>query len=159
MLLAWFVSSPRHSGVNIPSRRLPFRDSRLPVKVALEAFSPFFPLDAEDSGLPVTILRYRVSNRSARNAAVSIAFAIDNPVGVERRNVTRRPGGEQRVNEYRKGNGFEGLVMRNPALSENDPQSGTFALCMLNTGEGKVTYLRGWPSAKCWARCERTRTS
>ena len=50
------------------------------MRVSLEAFTPFIPLDAEDSGLPVAILRYRVTNPNRAAAKVSIAFSIDNPV-------------------------------------------------------------------------------
>src|SRR5690242_1934436 len=56
-----------------PLARIDFRDARLPVHVALEAFSPFIPLDAEDSGLPLAFLRYRVSNPGQEPAQVSIA--------------------------------------------------------------------------------------
>jgi uncharacterized protein (DUF608 family) len=135
-----------------PMAGIAFHDSRLPVRIRLEAFSPFIPLDVEDSGFPVAVLRYRVMNTGKQTAAVSIVFSIDNPVGVERGSVTRRPAGLTRVNEYRDGAaGLRGLLMRNPGLPESDPYAGTFALCLLGAGEGKVTYLRGWPSAKWWA--------
>jgi non-lysosomal glucosylceramidase len=45
-----------------PLAHIRFEDSSLPVQVELEAFSPFIPHDADDSGLPVAILRYRVTN-------------------------------------------------------------------------------------------------
>ena len=45
-----------------PLAHIEFQDSTLPVKVELEAFSPFIPHEPDDSGLPVAILRYRVSN-------------------------------------------------------------------------------------------------
>src|SRR5207247_10189574 len=99
-----------------PLARIDFKDSTLPVQVALEAFTPFIPLDADDSGLPVAVLRYSVTNPGAAKAKVSIAFSIDNPVGVQ-----------GRAAEYRKGSGFEGLLMSNPFLPAEDPASGTFA--------------------------------
>ncbi|HEV2500557.1 MAG TPA: GH116 family glycosyl-hydrolase [Terriglobia bacterium] len=122
-----------------PLAHVDFEDSDLPVSVSLDAFSPFIPLDPEDSGLPVAVLRYRVVNPRAAKAAVSIAFSIDNPVGKE---------GCQ--NEYRKSGALEGLLMRNPFLAASHPLSGSFALAMLGTDEGKLTYLRGWPSARWW---------
>ena len=45
-----------------PLAHIEFQDSTLPVKVELEAFSPFIPHEPDDSGLPVAVLRYRVSN-------------------------------------------------------------------------------------------------
>ncbi len=45
-----------------PLARIEFQDPTLPVEVELEAFSPFIPHEPDDSGLPVAILRYRVSN-------------------------------------------------------------------------------------------------
>ncbi len=131
-----------------PLAKVAFQDSQLPVRVTLEAFSPFIPLDQEDSGLPVAVLRYRVSNSGMEDAAVSIAFALDNPVGIERPGPYGRPVG--RTNDYRQAAGLEGLMMRNPALSDSDVLAGSVALCLLNVGTGDVTYLRGWPQAKWW---------
>src|SRR5216683_2071682 len=107
-----------------PLARIDFKDSTLPVQVAIEAFTPFIPLDADDSGLPVAVLRYSVTNPGAAKAKVSIAFSIDNPVGVQGRGA-----------EYRKGAGFEGLLMSNPFLTAEDPASGTFALSVVAPGD------------------------
>ena len=122
-----------------PLARIVFSDAALPVHVALEAFSPFIPLDADDSGLPVAVLRYRVTNPGAASARVSIAFSIDNPAG-----------DHGRSNEYRKGEGFEGLLMANPFLLVADPLAGSFALSVLNSGDGKVSWLRGWRGGSRW---------
>jgi uncharacterized protein (DUF608 family) len=46
-----------------PLARIDSSDSTLPVRVSLEAFSPFTPHEPDESGLPVAILRYRVTNR------------------------------------------------------------------------------------------------
>ncbi len=126
-----------------PLARIQFRDRRLPVKVTLEAFSPFFPLDADDAGLPVAVLRYRVANPGTQPARVSIAFAQENPV-------TGGPGKDQRSNEWKKGDGLEGLFMRNPALEPEDPMQGSFVLAAVKP-QGRLTVLRGWPRAKWWA--------
>src|SRR5271154_5563721 len=64
-----------------PLARIDFSDSTLPVKVSLEAFSPFIPHEPDESGLPVAILRYRVTNPGVAPAKVSIAWSIENPSG------------------------------------------------------------------------------
>ncbi len=131
-----------------PLARIDFRDARLPVRVRLEAFSPFVPHDAEDSGLPVAILRYRVSNPGKTAAKVSIAFAIDNPVMAE------GPGANAtnaaRVNEFKEAEGLAGLFMRNPGLEASAPRAGSFALAVLNPAGGHVSHLTGWPKARWW---------
>jgi len=126
-----------------PLVRVDFEDSILPVRVALEAFTPFVPLEADDSGLPVAVLRYQVANPGASKVTASIAFSIENPAG-------EGDGAASRVNDFRQGEGFAGLLMRNPFLAAGDPLAGTFALSVLTGGGGKVTYLRGWPSARWW---------
>src|ERR1035438_3513005 len=65
-----------------PIAQIAFRDSRLPVNVTLEAFSPFMRRGGDGSGLPVAILRYRVHNPGKDAATVSIAWSIENPIGV-----------------------------------------------------------------------------
>ncbi len=132
-----------------PVARIAFQDARLPVQVTLEAFSPFIPLDPDNSGLPVALLRYRVKNPGAAKATVSIAFSLDNPVAAAG---GRRGAGDARTAEFRQGAGVQGLYMTNPLMAAADPQNGSFALCLLNPpASSKVTYLRGWPAAKWWA--------
>lgn len=132
-----------------PVARIDFRDRKLPVKVSLEAFTPIVPLNADDSGLPVAVLRYRVANRRKENARVSIAFSLDNPVGVDPRSHSDRA--VKRHNEFRTGPGIAGLFMTAPDVAKDSPLTGSFALSLLAPGEGKVSYLRGWPRAKWWA--------
>ncbi|MGH9664000.1 MAG: GH116 family glycosyl-hydrolase, partial [Bryobacteraceae bacterium] len=60
-----------------PLAHIDFRDPAFPVRVSLDAFSPFVPHEPDDSGLPVAVLRYRVTNPARAQAKVSIAFSID----------------------------------------------------------------------------------
>ena len=135
-----------------PMARIDFEDSRLPVEISLEAFSPFIPLDPDNSGLPVAILRYRIRNTSSRQVSASIALSLDNPVGPRHPDSIRRATGGK-INEFRgaDGDSLQGLYMTDPQLSATDPERGSFALCLLNPGKGRVSYLRGWPNAKWWA--------
>src|SRR5690348_3054437 len=132
-----------------PLARIDFHDRSLPVSVSLEAGTPFIPLDADASGLPMTVLRYRVRNRGRAAASVAIAFSIENPVTSLLRRAQRRPG-VTRINEPRKGGGVEGLLMSNPQLDAADPGQGSFALAVLSPGDGEVTMLRGWPAVRWW---------
>jgi non-lysosomal glucosylceramidase len=52
-----------------------------PLDVSLEAFSPFIPLNARDSAIPGTILRYRVTSTAQVPIDVSFGSWIQNPVG------------------------------------------------------------------------------
>ncbi|MGH9405701.1 MAG: GH116 family glycosyl-hydrolase [Terriglobia bacterium] len=133
-----------------PLARVDFEDPEIAVRISLEAFTPFIPLDADDSGLPIALLRYTVVNPQAVKAAVSIAFSIENPVGREAAHGVDFTGSYGRVNEHRSGRGIEGLFMRNPFLPSAHPLAGSFALGVLGIGDGNVTYLRGWPSARWW---------
>ncbi len=84
-----------------PLGRVEYRDPAVPVEVSLEAFSPFLPLNVEDSTLPVIVLGFTVKNAGAVPAEVELAGGLANPVclfsgrerPVQRRNrVVRRPG-------------------------------------------------------------------
>jgi uncharacterized protein (DUF608 family) len=135
-----------------PIARVDFTDAKLPVKVTLEAFTPFIPHEPDESGIPATVLRYRVSNPSMTPARVSIAWSIDNPVGARpaRGGAASAAVPDGRVNQYRKGAAVEGLLMSNPSLPADDPMQGDFALALAGVGDGKVTWLRGWPKGRWW---------
>ncbi len=135
-----------------PLARIDFEDDSLPVQVALEAFTPIIPHEPDDSGLPLAVLRYRVKNPGKQDARVAIAWSVDNPVAApaKARGAANAVDLRQRSNEFRTGTAISGLVMTNAGLAETDVYHGSFVLGVLNQGDGKVTYLRGWPSGRWW---------
>ena len=56
-------------------------DDGLPVHVRLEAFTPFIPLNADDSGIPVAIFRYKVKNTANVPVDVTVAGSLANVTG------------------------------------------------------------------------------
>ena len=133
-----------------PLAHIDFEDRSLPVQVELDAFSPFIPHEPDDSGLPVAILRYRVSNPGHAAASVSIAFSIDNPI------VTQADDGgaaEQkseagRRNQYRGGERVAGLTMSNPALAPDDPMCGELVLAASVSRGAEISHWEGWPEGR-----------
>lgn len=122
-----------------PIAKISFTDASLPVKVSLEAFTPFVPLEPDDSGLPVAVLRYTVHNPSASKADVAIAFSLANPMGQQGHS-----------NKARKSGALEGLFFTNPFLPAADPMAGSIALAVVEPGDGKVSTLTGWRSGTRW---------
>ena len=65
-LQAELVNLPRMEDSELiceyPFARVNFKDSELPVKVSMEAYTPFIPLNTDDSSIPCAIIRYSVKN-------------------------------------------------------------------------------------------------
>jgi uncharacterized protein (DUF608 family) len=139
------LASARFTG-EFPLARIDFEDPELPVRVSLEAFTPFIPLDAEESGLPVAILRYHVSNPNREAAKVSIAFSIDNPV----RDPAQPRNEDTRRNVRKEGGGLTGLIMANSKIAADHPMNGEIALCLADPETAQVTSLLGWSQSRWW---------
>ena len=135
-----------------PLAHIDFEEPTLPVKVELDAFSPFIPHEPDDSGLPVAILRYRVTNPGPATAKVAIAFSIDNPVisGEDNRGAAEQKGSGGRKNEFRSGNGVVGFAMSNPLLAPDDPMAGEFVLAATPEVSTEVSHWEGWPAGRWW---------
>src|SRR5262249_28856168 len=100
-----------------PLARIAFHDRDLPVRVSLEAFTPIIPLDADESGLPVAVLRYSVSNPTNETAKVSVAFSLENAVGIDLRAANGRSALlTARSCERRNSGRLDGLFMTNPEV-------------------------------------------
>lgn len=57
-----------------------YGDPKLPVRVELEAFSPFIPLRTDDSSRPITVLRYTVSNPGSRSVRGAVRGTLGNRI-------------------------------------------------------------------------------
>ena len=119
-----------------------FQDKKLPVKVSLEAFTPFIPLNADDSGIPGVILRYKVKNTTDKKMDVSIAGSLPNVVGFNGYNLWNRIEIEgENKNEYRDDGEIRGLFYSSKNLKSEDLKYGNLAFM---TPDSSVTYKENW---------------
>ena len=82
-----------------PVATIDYRAKALPVTVSLTAFSPFIPLNVEDSSLPATVLRFTVKNTGAKTAIVELAGWLENAACLG----SGKPGMGQRRNRVVRG--------------------------------------------------------
>ena len=134
---------------DFPFAKIAFRDPKVPVRIELTAFSPFIPHDPDASGIPGTVLRYRVTNPGSKSAKVSIAWAVENPVKPREGNTPEAGSKDERRNELRETSLLQGLFMDNPGMAAKHPANGSFALAAIANG-ARVTRIRGWQKAKWW---------
>ena len=76
---------PRLDGATLhgeyPVVDVDFADAVLPVDVSLHAFTPLVPLDADASGVPAAVLRYRVTNPGESTVAVTVVGSVSHTAG------------------------------------------------------------------------------
>ena len=65
-----------------PIGTVEYRDADCPAVVTLEAFSPFVPLNTDDSSLPATILQFTVRNSSSQPLEADLVAHLSNAVGL-----------------------------------------------------------------------------
>ena len=139
---------PRFRGARFigsyPMARIEFADPSLPLDVSLDAFTPFIPLEADDSGLPVAILRYTLKSRSKQPIRASLAFSLENPIGydgVSRIPTKNDPTFGKNLSEFAQGSGFKGLKLTSSKYSADDPRFGSMALV---TPADTTSHLLRW---------------
>jgi non-lysosomal glucosylceramidase len=57
-----------------------YRDPNMPISVSLEAFSPFIPLNTDDSSLPATVFAFTVRNDGTSELELELSGWLENPV-------------------------------------------------------------------------------
>ncbi len=145
---------PRFRGARFtgeyPIARIDFEDPALCLGVTLEAFTPFIPMDADDSGLPVAVLRYTMKSCSEKPIRAAIAFSLENPIGydgVARIPAKRSPLFGKNLNEFAEGLGLRGLRLTSSKYPEDDPRFGSMALA---TTAETTSYLLRWAGGEWW---------
>ena len=61
-----------------PMARVAYADAACPVHVELEAYTPFIPLNRDDSSYPVIVMRYTIKNTSDQVQETAIAGWVEN---------------------------------------------------------------------------------
>jgi uncharacterized protein (DUF608 family) len=106
----------------------------LPVKVSLEAYNPFIPSCADDSGFPAAIFHYTLTNATRNRVTATLAWSMFNPIGSigqaewDRTQNKVEYGYGQNVNEYVDLGPIRGLSFTSKKWGEDHPRFGSMAL-------------------------------
>lgn len=120
-----------------------FEDKDLPVDVKLEAFTPFVPLNSDDSGIPGAYITYKVTNTKTAPVKVSIAGSIINPIGATFDQVgnLQIQKCSQNSNLFKQESELSGLILQSTKFEETEREYGNIALTTTNP---HTTYKRAW---------------
>lgn len=112
-----------------PIAQISYADAAVPLKVKLEAFSPFIPLSVDDSSLPLTVQKFTLHNPTDKTVSGQVLGWIENPVGAQLKE-------EEGVRKNRIVNteGFTGIECGASAPAAEQRHIGTMLLAFLQGG-------------------------
>jgi len=130
-----------------PVARIFFQDDELPVTVELEAFNPMIPGDAEASGIPATVLIYRVANPTRSRCSGTVAISMANTVGL-----SCKDGVGANVNAWRETKACRGLHMTTGKYPCEHIGFGSLALA---TTARRCSYCVDFEESGWWDRAQK----
>jgi uncharacterized protein (DUF608 family) len=138
-----------------PFGQVNLTDPTLPVRVRLRAFNPLIPGDAENSGLPLAVLSYEVTNLSTAALTVSVCGSLRNFIGRDGSSTKRDWKGEdvptgalKNRNTFRETSSLHGIFFSTDGVEREDSAWGTMALV---TEESAGVSYRTSSVADHWA--------
>jgi len=120
-------------------------DDRLPVSVSMEAFTPFIPLNADDSSFPVAVIRYYVKNIAEQSLQVSVAGSLANMTTFNGYGPFNYPiyAGET-VNKLVHEGHLHGILMESVGFPDNHPMRCSMSISTSNPQyTAKPTWYQG----------------
>ena len=109
-------------------------DPEIPLEVKMEAFTPFIPLDSDNSGIPCAIFRFHVKNPTDKSIETSVAATLANVVGFDGYDVFNNVKLVDEVqNEFKDEGSVKGWYYTAKHLKPDHMKFGSMAL--FSTGE------------------------
>ncbi|MBM3235446.1 hypothetical protein FJZ31_04030 [Candidatus Poribacteria bacterium] len=124
-----------------PLAQVHLADPSVPLNIRLEAFNPLIPHDADNSGLPVIVIHYVLSNPHEQPVQASVAGSVENFIGVDGPENAKAG----RSVEYRDDGNLRGLILRSDTIPSDAPQAGTIVLATPHTD---ISYRRRWANPR-----------
>ena len=151
---AWDVGGlPRFKNsemtANYPFVNIKLIDGKMPVKAELTAFTPFIPLNVDDSSIPAAVLRYTIKNISEKPLTVSVAGSMANLCNLSGRDIWNKPeyDGES-VNRFVQKPACRGINFL-PA-GKNKSDADYLDMSLLTTEKEGISYLDEWNEGAWW---------
>ena len=136
-------SSSKMQG-KFPFVSVELEDADVPVRVEMEAYNPFIPLNVDASSIPGGVIAYTVTNISEQELTVSVAGTMVNASCLgEQSNYAdfRNLPGRQPFNTLREDKGIIGIYFDSKGWDEADPR---YANLSLMTDATEVSYKTEW---------------
>jgi Predicted bile acid beta-glucosidase len=133
-----------------PFATIELKDETVPLKVEMETFNPFIPLDADSSGIPGGIIRYTLTNTSNLPVETAVCGSMTNVAGLknfERETWDNLNFSDYGVSEYIDKKGLRGLSYYCENLPETHLHKGS--VCLL-TDEPNVSHKTEWLRRGNW---------
>ena len=129
-------------------------DKDMPVSIKVKAFNPFIPANPDDSGIPIFILRYEITNKTEKPVEVSVSGSMENFIGADGsewrldwKGDFIPTGASGNLNEFREKDGLKGIYMYSEGVKKNMETWGTMALTTAETATASYrtsVSQRGW---------------
>ncbi|MCK5740158.1 hypothetical protein KAH55_13300, partial [bacterium] len=125
-----------------PLGQVNLADADLPITARLKTFNPLIPGNADDSGLPIAVLRYEITNITPAPLEAAVCGNMENFIGMD--GLNREPdwgenllpvGAKKNQNTFRRSNGIAGIFMTSAAVDRNHEAWGTIALTTADNAE------------------------
>ena len=133
--LAWLERPAKiDADVRMPFTALDYDLESFPVAVTLEAFSPFIPLDAKNSALPLAFFTFRLENQASESLEVSLFNATRNLVGYTQQDqLSEMSFAEDGPTSY--------ILFGREGLAKDDPARGRLIVGAFGEGEIESSYV------------------
>ena len=124
-----------------------FKDKTVPLNIKLEAFTPFIPLNIDDSCIPGAIIRYKIKNNSNDIFHITIIGSLANVVGFNGYRNYQIQLIDEGKNVYKEHGNIKGLYFEGTRLSPNHLKYGNMSIM---TGAKRITYKTSWLEGGWW---------
>lgn len=130
-----------------PFAHIVFQDKKMPLKIGLEAFNPFIPLNEKDSALPAIIFIVTLKNPGKKKVRATLAFCLENIVGYTAHTSAENPPPGKCVNQFRKTSSLKGISLTSEKFPPDSPRFGNLAV---GTTWKKTTWQVPWFRGGWW---------
>lgn len=133
-----------------PVATIKYIDNNLPLQVSVEAFSPFIPGNADDSGLPATIQAITIKNTGSSNISVEVIGWLENKILL---NSEKKNADFSRINKITENKLYSGIVLQGTTTNKELEKAADYGnMCFacleknaisiedVNTSENKRAY-------------------
>jgi non-lysosomal glucosylceramidase len=130
-----------------PFANIAFHDKKMPLKISLEAFNPFIPLNVKDSALPLIVFFVTLKNPGKKKVRATLALCLENINGYIVHPSAENPPSGKCVNRFRKTSDLNGISLASEKFPSDSPRFGNMAA---GTTWKKTTWQVPWFRGGWW---------